>query len=669
MRISRRHFIGTAAAGAAGFALGRYAGRGEAQMPRSNDLQPNVLYIMTDQQRWDTIGASENELIQTPNLDRLAAGGANFTRFYTAAFPCSPSRATLITGRYPHSHGVWTNDTLLAPSVRTLGEVSRDAGYDTAWIGKWHLGGRMYGESYAYRYNVGDGGIEREKFDLDRTLGEDTSQHGFEHWVGGFTHYQDYLRELGLLEPRPGKKVRGNHHTIHEDGHSVIPEDHFMTAFLAKEAVKFLQQPQRAERPFTCCLSFHGPHLPITPPEPWDAMYDRGSIPLPGNLNDDLRSKPWRTQRQNRHWMREEWSDEQYRDIIARYWGYCSYIDHWTGRVLDALEQQGLADNTIVVYTSDHGEMVGSHGFIYKGAYMYDGVQRVPFIMRAPGAIPAGLQTNALGSSVDLLPTLAEMIGIEAPPETQGRSMTPLLAGEQDSYRDATFTQLNSPGTGIVMMRTDRYKLAYNWKPRQVDELYDMREDPLELTNLAGDEAHAELEGRMRGRILQWMEQTDHPLLPHATRALDESPLVPLDVHPEVTVSEYLGDGRLRFGYRWIANDEVEPGTRGFVQFTHPEYGEEGCGDISLRIVSWPETPAEQWQPGNSYEMPTDVVTIPEWAGAGTYDVRIGLYNPEKREGPPLLDGTGGNAVIAGTLTIERDEGGDVTAATFDPQQ
>jgi len=657
--MDRRRFIQTAAAGAAGLAMTGYAGRSDAQMRR-----PNVLYIMTDQQRWDTIAASGNDLIQTPNFDRLAAGGANFTRFYTAAFPCSPSRATLITGRYPHSHGVWTNDTLLDPSVRTLGELSRDAGYDTAWIGKWHLGGHMYGDGWAYRYTVGDEGLGRETFDLEQTLGEDTSQHGFEHWVGGFTHYQQYLRELDLIEPRPGKRVRGNHQTVIEDGHSVIPEEHFMTAFLAKEAIKFLEQPERAERPFTCCLSFHGPHLPITPPEPWDQMYDRGSIPLPGNLNDDLREKPWRNQRQNRWWVREDWTDEQFRDIIARYWGYCSYIDQWTGRVLDALEARGLAENTIVVFTSDHGEMIGSHGFVYKGAYMYDGVQRVPFIMRAPGVIPAGMQTDALGSSVDLLPTLTGMMGIEAPPETQGRSMLPVLSGQTDRGREMTVTEMNGTGLGIVMARTDRYKFAYNWRQRQVDELYDMQADPLELENLAIDPQHASTADAMRDRVIGWMREVGHPLLAHATAARAEEPLVPLDIRPEVTRCELLEGNRLRFAYQWHCEDELEAGTRGFVQFTHPEFGEEGCGNISFRIASWPETPTEQWKPGEVYPMPVDEVTIPEWAGAGTYDVRIGLYHPEKREGPTLLTGKG-NSVTVGTLTIERDEGAEVTAATL----
>jgi len=660
MRISRRRFIQTAAAGAAGLALGSYAGRSEAQVRR-----PNVLYIMTDQQRWDTVGASGNSLIQTPNLDRLAAGGANFTRFYTAAFPCSPSRATLITGRHSHSHGVWTNDALLDPSVRTLGEVSRDAGYDTAWIGKWHLGGDMYGGNWAYRYAVGDDGLKREQFDLDRTLGEDAPQHGFEHWVGGFTHYQEYLRQHDLLEPRPGKTVRGNHNTVHEDGHSVIPEEHFQTAFLAKEAINFLEQPERQQRPFTCCLSLYGPHLPITPPEPWDQMYDRASVPLPGNINDDLRSKPWRTQRGNRYWMRREWSDDQYRDLIARYWGYCSYIDQWVGRVLDTLEAQGLADDTIVVFTSDHGEMAGSHGFIYKGGYMYDGVQRVPFIMRAPGTIAAGTQTDALGSSVDLLPTLTEMMGVEAPPETQGRSMLPLLSGQTGQGRDATFTQMNGTGLGIAMVRTDRYKFSYNWKRRQVDELYDMQNDPLELENLALDPGYGSAVAQMQQRVLDWMRETDHPLLPHATAALAEVPEMPVDVRPEVTQCELVDGTRLRFAYRWHCEDPVEAGTRGFVQFTHPEFGEEGCGNISFRIVSWPETPTEEWEPGNVYPVPTDEVKIPEWAGAGTYDVRIGLYNPEKREGPALLTGNG-NYVIAGTLTIERD-GDAITAARFEP--
>jgi hypothetical protein len=260
------------------------------------------------------------------------------------------------------------------------------------------------------------------------------------------------------------------------------------------------------------------------------------------------------------------------------------------------------------------------------------------------------------------------MMGIDAPRETQGRSMLPLLTGQTDQSRETTFTEMNGTGLGIVMARTDRYKFCYNWNPRQIDELYDMREDPLELENLADDPEHAETVERLRQRIIDWMREMDHPLLPMAAAALDEEPRRPLNIRPEVTTCELLEDDRLRFGYRWHCDDEVEPDTRGFVQFIHPEFGEEGCGSISFRIVSWPETPTEQWRPGEVYSMPTDEVEIPAWTGEGTYDVRIGLYTPEKREGPPLKGGRR-NWLVVGTLTIERDEGGDVTAATFEPAE
>ena len=661
--MDRRRFIATAAGATAGVALG-----GLAHPVRAEGERPNLLLIMTDQQRADAIHASGNPDILTPSLDRLAAGGANFTRHYTAAFPCSPSRATLLSGRYSHSHGVWTNDVLFDPDIPTLGSVARTASYDTGWIGKWHLGGRMYGEQFHYRYTVTEEGLQREQVALDQPLGEDVPQHGFGHWVGGWTHYQRYLRERGLGEYAEGAHPLGCHRTAIEDNHSVIPEDDFMSAFLAKEAITYLRQPQRRERPFALCLSFYGPHLSITPPQPWDQMYPRDQVPLPGNLNDDLSTKPVRNQQRNQHWMRKQWSDDDYRDIIARYYGYVSYLDKWIGEVLDTLDEQGLADNTIVVFTSDHGEMIGSHGFIYKGAYMYDEVQRVPLVVRMPGVVQAGLQSEALSSSVDVLPTLLAMMGLPAPGGVQGRSFLPLLTGASPSYRDAVFTEMNSAGLGIAMMRDDHLKLCYNWKPRQVDELYDMQTDALELTNLAEEPAHARTAGQMCDEVLAWMRETGDPLAGVAGRARDEEVSRPVDVAPEVTACEYLGGNRLRFTYQWKVNDPVAAGTRGFVQFTHPQFGQEGAGDIAFRIVSWPQTPAEQWQPGNTYPMPVGEVEIPAWAGAGTYGVRIGLYNVDPEKRPMLVGGTGGNSMVVGTLTIQRD-GDLVTAASFHPTE
>jgi len=187
-----------------------------------------------------------------------------------------------------------------------------------------------------------------------------------------------------------------------------------------------------------------------------------------------------------------------------------------------------------------------------------------------------------------------------------------------------------------------------------------MEADPLELNNLAESPAHQRVAREMLDRTIAWMEESDHPLLKHAKRARNRQRVRPKDVRAEVTEFEYLGEGRFRFAYQWRNNDSFNERIRGFVQFLHDEYGEPGKGNISFRIVSWPETPTNQWEPGNAYPMPPATVDIPPWAGTGEYPVRIGLYDEQKHEGPALLHGWGDNSMIVGDLIIERD--GDAVA-------
>jgi len=456
--------------------------------------RPNLLWIMTDAQRRDSIGAYGNPFVKTPNLDRLAEGGVRFNRCYIASSPCSPSRACLLTGLYVHTNGVVRCGIVLPDSVPTLGDVLKAEGYRTGWIGKWHLGPT------------------------------DSPQHGFtDKWVDHGRDYRDYLKRVGMLQAFTEGRRRVRY------GRSPVPEEHYLEAFLAREAIAFLEE--NGSQPFCLGLSFRAPQDPVTPPEPWDRMYPRDKVPLPANFHDDMVNKPLR-QRQGRtrrldsgddgavakrwagvafpkSWVPAEWTEDVWREIRALYYGLVGCVDHWTGRVLEALDRQGLAENTIVLYTTDHGKMMGSHGLI-KGSYIYDENMRVPLIMRYPPLIEPGTATDALVSNVDILPTLLEMMGVKVPRGVQGRSFMPLLEGEAQSHRDAAFMEI---AQGIKSVRTGRWKYAVNWRPRDLDELYEMEDDPLELRNLAADPEYAGVCDGLRRRILDWMRRTGDPEL------------------------------------------------------------------------------------------------------------------------------------------------------------
>ena len=484
--------------------------------------RPNVLLIMTDQQPVSTIGCYGNPVVKTPAQDRLAREGMRFDNFYIAAFPCTPSRATYLTGRYTHNHGVVTNNVELDDALPSIGNTFRDAGYQTAWVGKWHLGGNMY-RGLSERGPFDDCWVQKrvdntrdfEFVQVEGGTGEDESRSGFDHWIGGWKHFKAYLQTTDLPDEVKNLPRVGNHQAApsapdREHSVSLLGEDHHMAHFFADEMVSFLNANR--DNAFCAVLSFYGPHLPVCPPEPWDSMCDLDDVPLPDNYDAPLEDKP-RFQWDNaRTYVRDVWSRDEVRDYIRRYWGYVSYIDAQIERVLNALDTNGQAENTIVMFVSDHGDMVGQFGMVYKLTYCgYDTLMKVPCLVRWPGRIEAGSVNTSLNSSVDVMPTLLDLAGVDIPEGVDGESIGGILRGERDVAREEIFTDLMNRG---VMLRQGSWKFVLNWKPlgggvRDLDELYNLADDPQEEHNLAyRDRTCAAL---MRDRILSWLEETGHP--------------------------------------------------------------------------------------------------------------------------------------------------------------
>jgi len=673
MRLSRRQFVKTAAGG-------MVAASGLARTPGEAQGRPlNLVYIMTDQQPISTLGCYGNSLGPTPSLDRLAATGIRFTNFYIGGFPCSPSRACMITGRHPHGHGIITNDVLLGDDVPSMGLLMSAAGRDTGYFGKWHLGGSMYRNvanrkphdgQWFYRRVPDESGFRFEQ--AEGGVGEDAAQLGFETWVGGWKHYHDYLREVGLGELVDQNPMLGNHNDIPSGpdsthAYSRLPEEHHMASFFAQEAEKFIYGHRGTEAPFSLVLSFYGPHLPVAPPRPWDEKYSLDQCPLPGNHHDGLVGKPIRQRTNRRCYVLPNWTDEQFQDYIRRYYGYCAYIDQQIGRVLDALTEGGFDDNTIVIFTSDHGDMVGAHGFIYKlGTCGYEELANVPFIMRVPGVTQPATVTDALASNVDIMPTLTELMGLPRQEGVHGVSFAEVLARPAVSVRDRIFAHW----TGSSFVTFDgQWKYALHWKNRDIDELYDLEADPGEMTNLAADERYADVVQASQQAIFEWLRETDHPYAAVVQEQAKETVQTRLvDADPEVAEFEYLGGDEFEMKIVWHVRGPIDQDRKYwcFTQFLNPKYGTDN--DIVFRFTPWPEPPTTEWQPGNDYAVGPIKVKVPEHAGPGKYEVRSGLWNPEAKQGPGGLVNGQGNAKIIGDLVI-KEEGGRITDITYTPRE
>lgn len=509
MSITRREFLQASAAG-----VGALATRPLLAQQQDSATRPNILFIMTDQQPSRTMGCYGNSLNPTPSLDRLARKGVRLTNFGISAFACGPSRACFWTGRYAHQTGVVRNEVILDASYPTLGTLCAQAGYDTAYFGKWHLGGQIYrstpADHWYYRTRPTDEQFVFEK--KEGGYGEDKAQAGFKDWAGGWKQYHDYLRSVGLghLCGRGTDKVGG--HFVAQSGmegqhiYAQLPPEHHEVAYFSDRAQNYLRQNRK--NPFCMVVSFYAPHPPVAPPQPWNNKYRLDQVQLPANHHDDF--KHVSTERMRTYGkLPQNWSDKQYLDYIRRYYGYCAFIDSQVEQILDTLERTGQADNTIVVYTTDHGDMIASHRLIYKTLNGYDELLRVPFILYDPRSRASGRSADAMVSSIDVLPTLLDLAGITPPSELNGRSFRSVLKGQVDHFRDYLVC-----GSGDITLTiwNQEWKYVCHFGPSdRLDELYDLENDPGELNNLAYNSAYTPQRQDMHALLTSWLDETQHP--------------------------------------------------------------------------------------------------------------------------------------------------------------
>lgn len=515
--ISRRGFVSGAALSLSG---------------RAAQLRPNVLFLMADEMHHRSLSLTGNPYMQTPNMDRIGREGAVFTNATCVTPFCSPSRATMITGVYPHRHGIVQNVPASDPVWDTSGNLSGEpvasprphkggraqpplapdafpttemalhaSGFATAFRGKWHLG------------NIGEFPCYESFYYASKV------------WKG----YPDFLeqrlpasrfsgnREPGRYLGRPVKKIPairaawdpfqqvGSAGYIATIGRTVIPADLLPETQITTQVLGLLERFR--DRSFMITASWSPPHDLWVIPDPYYSLVGREKIRLAGST--DL--EPWDAKGPSRR-LGKLAGEEGIREYAAIYQGMVRYIDDQVGRILEKLDELGLAGNTLVVLTSDHGDMVGAHGCIGKSVFsFFDDLVKIPLCMRLPGRIRAGTVVRNPVSQIDYMPTILDYAGLPAPGEIHGKTLRPLLEGRRVEWRDYAFCQR---GPGARMIRTGRYKYVYSDSPRVV-ALYDLWQDPDEDRNLAHSPARAAELRTMHNRLIEVMARDGDPLVRH----------------------------------------------------------------------------------------------------------------------------------------------------------
>jgi choline-sulfatase len=466
-----------------------------SQAPRRRPK--NVLFLLSDQHRPSSVGHLNDPLAKTPTIDSLAASGVRFSNAYCANPVCTPSRASLLTGLYTHHHRTWNNATPWPFEIKTMAHQFSRAGYVSGLIGKMHfVDAQTHGFDYRLDFN-----------DWFQYLGPKTKLYADElsraNSGSGLPIIDDLWRDFG--DPWIGHRTLDDRKGfVHVGRPSLIPErDHF-EAFVARESVRFLKR-FAGKHPFFLISSYLKPHDPFMPPERHARMFRAEDMRLPASHGKvDLTKIPAEIRKRiEADAPNPEIRDEaKARQRIAMYYANVAFLDECMGRVLATLKELNLEDDTVVLYSSDHGEMLGEHGLWQKFVF-YDPSAGVPLIFRVPGVTTPGSACAAPVSQVSLMATLLDLCGLPVPSGLDGDSLQPFLREPNRSGTEPVYSQFAlKTRNAKAMIRHGDWKYCHY--ANDTPELYNMRQDPGEMTNLAGDAAHRARMEELRSRLLGW---------------------------------------------------------------------------------------------------------------------------------------------------------------------
>ncbi|MCD6510406.1 MAG: sulfatase-like hydrolase/transferase [Thermoprotei archaeon] len=437
-------------------------------------MRPNVLIFHTDQQSLWTISLyarlvyGDKPLVETPNIDRIGKEGAVFTNFFANSAVCTPSRGCFLTGRYPHYHGAYKNNVPLNRSEITFAEILRRHGYETGYAGKWHLDGTPR-----------PGWVHPE-----RSMGFEHSEYMFNR--GHWKKVEEYKGMQPIVYPY----------------HEIGDERTYMTDWLKDKTIEFIQRPHT--RPFCFMVSFPDPHPPYVVRTPYSDMYDPDDMPIP----DTFRQKNlprWADERQiykRNPRCQEDWL----RHVKAQYCGMVKLIDDCVGQILRCLEEQGILDETIIVFTTDHGDYMGEHGLMGKNM-LYETVYHIPLLIRWPEKIRKGTVIEEIVSTVDFQQTLLGLIGIKPCGREQGNDASPLLRGEKIDWENRVFIYHSSHNfAGII---TPDFELVYARYGESI--LFDRKNDPDQVNNLFNDPGYRKVIDELTKQLIEHHRKLNSP--------------------------------------------------------------------------------------------------------------------------------------------------------------
>ena len=467
--------------------------------------RPNILLLTTDQQRYDSLGFTGNPIVRTPNIDSLAASGLSFTNAFSPCPLCCPVRQTLLTGVMPGVHGGHWNygstsriKGLKPNEYPTWTQALKDAGYATGYVGKWHVDPVADPTDFGYDVYEQQQHTPRQYRGVKHPVAERVSD---SEPLAGFPPGM-YDRRRTAESPTHG---------------------------MAAATVALIEKFAAGEAPWHIRLDYSQPHLPCIPTEPFASMYDPANIPEWGNFRDEFADKPYIQRKQLENWNLQDWGWGEWAQYLSGYFGIISQYDHAYGMILETLDRLGLFEDTLIVYSTDHGDAAGSHRMMDKHYVMYEEEVRVPLVMRWDGMIAPGTVSDAfVGNYLDLGPTILDVAGLPIPECYQGVSLLPQMrsdklepTGEKNAAlatnaddRDLIWSEYNGQQFGLFtqrMVRDRRYK--YVWNATDVDEFYDLEEDPWELRNLATLDEYREMLETYRRRLFETFDAVNDPMV------------------------------------------------------------------------------------------------------------------------------------------------------------
>jgi arylsulfatase A-like enzyme len=528
--------------------------------------RPNILLFITDQHRFDYLGCSGHPVLKTPHIDSIAARGTYFERFYVATPVCMPNRATLMTGRMPSVHGARSNGLPLSLLSNTFVDALRAAGYATALVGKSHLqnfgpyppilerppprpGDQVLDASFAEaKKPIANDGLYDQEHPKRWAAGRDFPMqlpfYGFEHvdlctahgdQVGG--HYYVWLksRRADADALRDPNNQLPHDYVCPQAVRTPIPEELYPTAYIADKSCEWIDRHAAGDRdkPFFLMTSFPDPHHPFTPPGRYWSMYDPADMALPPSFQPGNRAlaRPVTWALAQREGGKADTAgqaafavgEREAREAMALSCGMIAMIDDAIGRVLGRLASRGLADDTVVIFTTDHGDFLGDHQLLLKGPAHYEGITHVPFIWAEPGA-RAAARTDVLAGTLDIAATILDRVRVQPYNGIQGVSLLPVLDGTgarlardsmviEDDQQRAVFGLPS--GSRLRTLVTPRWRMTIA-HGEAYGELYDLKNDPDEMDNLFEDAAHrgvrAELMEELAYRQLELADRSPLPM-------------------------------------------------------------------------------------------------------------------------------------------------------------